>query len=654
MTVKLADLATQRSSRALVGREHERATLLQLLEEGGPRVAWVHGIAGIGKSTLLAAFLGQARDAGATVVRLDGRAIEPTERGFLSALSAAIGGKTAGAAEAAERLGQLDPRVVLALDNCEVLRLLDAWLRQVFVPSLPDHVRVILVGRESPVSGWRESPGWADLVLSLRLTTLPDGDADELLKRIDVPEGQRHAINRFARGHPLALRVAAAAVKARAALDLEHVASEAVIEVLTSLYLGDLDLGTRLALDAAAVVRRSTLSLLSAMLPDRAPQDAFDRLKSLPFVELGADGLVLHDAVQQVIASTLRAADPTRYRQYRQAAWKQLSSEVRTAGTSDLWRYTADMLYLVENPVVREAFFPSTSTAYSIEPARPRDATAIAEIIERHETPTVAAALLAWWEHLPQSFRVARDVSGRLAGFYAMFEAHEAIPGWLETDQIVRTWWKHLRDSPVPGHQRALFVLRWLDREKGEMPSGVQAACWLDIKRAYMELRPNLRRVYTAVMDLATYAPVVTRLGFRPFPGSDVDVDGITLHSAVLDFGPASIDGWLAGLVAAELGVDDGEMLAMSDRQLVLDGRRVDLSRLEFDVMQVLYQHEGRPVPRRSIMEAVWGHDIDSSSNVLEAVVKSLRKKMGSRSAMIETVRGVGYRFSRLPTRITS
>ena len=93
MTVKLADLATQRSSRALVGREQERATLLQLLEEGGPRVAWVHGIAGIGKSTLLAAFLGQARDAGATVVRLDGRAIEPTERGFLGALSAAIGGK---------------------------------------------------------------------------------------------------------------------------------------------------------------------------------------------------------------------------------------------------------------------------------------------------------------------------------------------------------------------------------------------------------------------------------------------------------------------------------------------------------------------------------------------------------------------------------
>ena len=654
MTVKLADLAKQRSSRALVGREQERATLLQLLEEGGPRVAWVHGIAGIGKSTLLAAFLGQARDSGATVVRLDGRAIEPTERGFLGALSAAIGGKATVAGEAAERLGHLDPRVVLALDNYEVLRLLDAWLRQVFVPSLPDNVRVVLVGREPPATGWQESPGWADLFHGLRLTTLSDSDAEELLKRIDVPEAKRHAINRFACGHPLALRVAAAAVKARATLDLEHIANEAVIDVLTSLYLRDLDPSSRMALDAAAVVRRSTLSLLGAMLPDRAPQDAFDRLRSLPFVELGPDGLILHDAVQQVVAATLRAADPARYRQNRHAAWRQLTSEVRTAGIPDLWRYTADMLYLVENPVVREAFFPSTSTAYSVEPAQSRDTTAIAEIIERHEPPSEAAALRAWWEHLPQSFRVARDGAGALAGFYCMFEAHDAIPAWLETDPITRTWWKHLRDFPMPGHQRALFIPRWLDREKGEGPSGAQAACWLDIKRAYMELRPDVRRVYTVVRDLPTFAPVVTRLGFRQFSGSDVEVDGITYHLAVLDFGPSSVDGWLSGLVAAELGVDDAELLATSERQLVLDGQRVDLSRLEFDVMQFLYQHEGRPVQRRSIMKAVWGHDFDTSSNVLEAVVKSLRKKMGDRAHMIETVRGVGYRFRRDPAATTN
>jgi DNA-binding response OmpR family regulator len=52
-------------------------------------------------------------------------------------------------------------------------------------------------------------------------------------------------------------------------------------------------------------------------------------------------------------------------------------------------------------------------------------------------------------------------------------------------------------------------------------------------------------------------------------------------------------------------------------------------------------------------MKAVWGHDFDTSSNVLEAVVKSLRKKMGDRAQMIETVRGVGYRFRRDPAATT-
>ena len=650
MTVKLADLASQRAGETLVGRKQEQAALLKLLEEGGLLVAWVHGIAGVGKTTLLGVFLGQARLAGATVVRLDGRAIEPTERGFLDALSVGIGGNATATADAADRLGQLGPRVVLAIDNFELLRLLETWLRQVFIPALPASVRVVLVGREPPISAWRVAPGWTDLFLDLRLTTLSDTDAEELLKRIDVPEEQRHSINRFARGHPLALAVAAAAVKQRTKLDLEHVAGEAVIEIVTRLYLHDLDRSDRDALDAAATVRRTTLSLLAAMLPDRAPQDVFDRLRSLPFVGLGPDGLTLHDAVQTAVAATLKAADPARYRRYRQAAWRQLRSEVRTAGISELWRYTADMLYLIENPNIREAFFPSTSTAYTVEPALREDANAIAEIIKRHEPPTIASALIGWWERMPQGFRAARDDTGTLAGFYCVFDAHAMSPTWLDTDPIIRSYWRHLRESPMPGHQRALFMRCWLDSEKGEMPSGVQAACWLDLKRTYMELRPNLRRVYSVVTDLVTYGPVVTQLGFRPFPGADLDVDGVTYHGAVLDFGPASVDGWLAGLVAAELGVDDGGLLDASARQLVVDGHRVDLSRLEFDVLQVLYEHEGKTVSRHSIMEAVWGHDVDSASNVLEAVVKSLRKKMGDRGALIETVRGVGYRFKRLPT----
>ena len=71
----------------LVGRDDEKAILRQLLSDGGPLVVFVYGIAGIGKTALVEAFAVEARGSGTTVLRLDCRSIEPTERGFEKRLS---------------------------------------------------------------------------------------------------------------------------------------------------------------------------------------------------------------------------------------------------------------------------------------------------------------------------------------------------------------------------------------------------------------------------------------------------------------------------------------------------------------------------------------------------------------------------------------
>jgi DNA-binding response OmpR family regulator len=190
-----------------------------------------------------------------------------------------------------------------------------------------------------------------------------------------------------------------------------------------------------------------------------------------------------------------------------------------------------------------------------------------------------------------------------------------------------------------------LFNRRWLSEADGERLSGVQAACWLDVKRAYMELRPQLRRIYTTVCDVATFAPIVVPLGFAPMAESVV-VDDVTYHSAYLDFGPSSVDGWLAKVVARELLISDDSILDPVERQLVLDGRRVDLTRLEFEVLDYLLQHEGKVVERGALLRDVWG-SAHVGSNVVDVVIRALRKKLGERAATIETVRSIGYRFRR-------
>lgn len=643
---RVRDVLAERTIDAFVGRRHELAVLLGALEQGGPLVTHLHGIAGIGKSSLLEIFAARARARRATVVRIDCRAVEPTARGFLHELGAAIGGEPATPARAASRLTRLGRRVILVLDNYEVFRLLDTWLRQSFVPALGDNVRMLLAGREPAIGAWYGAPGWAGLFHSLELGPLDQSEASILLRGLGVTERVARRINGFARGHPLALVLAASAAEERPDLDFDEAAVPRVVDALTRSYLADVeDPVTRETLGAAAVTRRMTLPLLRAMLPGAAPQDAFERLRALPFVESGRDGLIVHDAVKQAIAATLKASDPGRYRALRRAAWRHLGTAARRTGGPALWRYTADILYLLENPAVREAFFPSGVHHYVVEPSRAEDSEAILGIARMHEARDGAKALEAWWAALPACFHVVRGPEGKVDGFYVMSDSAEVPQALLRADPVVRSWVDYLRkDPPLPG-ERVLFLRRWLSAEQGEAPSPAQGACWLDIKRHYMELRPHVRRITLTLRDLAPYAVVAARLGFRPNPDADAEIDAAVHHSAVLDFGPDSVDGWLAGLVAAELGTEDELRLDAEEREVVLEDRRVALTPREFAVMRSLWEHHGRVVTRDELLDAVWEPGYDGGSNVVDVVVRALRRKLGEQASVLQTVHRGGYRL---------
>jgi Transcriptional regulatory protein, C terminal len=172
---------------------------------------------------------------------------------------------------------------------------------------------------------------------------------------------------------------------------------------------------------------------------------------------------------------------------------------------------------------------------------------------------------------------------------------------------------------------------------------------WLDAKRAYLELRPHLRRLYAVVPDVDQALMALAPLGFIALAGGPVQLGDDTYWTVMNDFGPGSIDGWLTEVVGRELGADEPTGLDPAERRLVLDGRSVDLSRLEWDVLRHLQRRQGIAVTREELLREVWGHEwTGASSNVVEAVVSGLRKKMGDRAATLQTVRGVGYRLGPL------
>jgi hypothetical protein len=191
-----------------------------------------------------------------------------------------------------------------------------------------------------------------------------------------------------------------------------------------------------------------------------------------------------------------------------------------------------------------------------------------------------------------------------------------------------------------------------LDRDTGEGPSSGQAACWLDIKRTYLELRPRLRWVYTCYCDAGLYRRSFEQLGFRLLDEGRPLLDGVVQHTFRLDMGMDSVDGWLGNLLAQEIGTAAAPAASYSPlldeqaRELVVNGSRIGLTPLEFGVFAYLVARPNRAVARYELVEAVWGYGKEAStSNVVETVVRSVRHKLGAHRNAVETVRGVGYRY---------
>ena len=242
------------------------------------------------------------------------------------------------------------------------------------------------------------------------------------------------------------------------------------------------------------------------------------------------------------------------------------------------------------------------------------------------------------------AFRVVRDAAGMVQGFSSLCQPQDVSRSLLRSDPVTAAWMEHLRRAPVPSRQRVLF-------NRHALASGdtATARLWLDVKRAYLELRPHLRRLYTPVPDVDRALTVLAPLGFAALPGAPVQIGEDAHWTLVNDFGPGSIDGWLSEVVGRELAADEPTVLDPAARRLVLDGRGVDLSRLELDVLRHLQRREGVAVTREELLREVWGHQwTGANSNVVEAVVSGLRRKMGDRAAALETVRGVGYRLGPL------
>jgi hypothetical protein len=205
MAARIGDRLTAARRRWFVGRDSERELLRAALAAPDLpfSVLFVYGPGGVGKSALLAEYARLGAESGAGVYAIDARNVEPAPDAFVGAMRRSLDAD--GSTDPLDVLAERPGRHVVLVDTFETLTPLDAWLRDVFLPQLPENTLVVFAGRQPPSTAWRVDPGWQALIRIVPLRNLSPSESRQFLSQQDIPSGHHAGVLEFTHGHPLAL-----------------------------------------------------------------------------------------------------------------------------------------------------------------------------------------------------------------------------------------------------------------------------------------------------------------------------------------------------------------------------------------------------------------------------------------------------------------
>lgn len=88
-----------------------------------------------------------------------------------------------------------------------------------------------------------------------------------------------------------------------------------------------------------------------------------------------------------------------------------------------------------------------------------------------------------------------------------------------------------------------------------------------------------------------------------------------------------------------------GIVIDSDGRTVKIDGKQIDLSLREYELLKYLVDNNGIALSRDKILNNVWNYDYYGDSRTIDSHIKKIRHKLGKKGKYIETIRGVGYKF---------
>ena len=99
-----------------------------------------------------------------------------------------------------------------------------------------------------------------------------------------------------------------------------------------------------------------------------------------------------------------------------------------------------------------------------------------------------------------------------------------------------------------------------------------------------------------------------------------------------------------------EVGRQFGDLsIDVESHEVHVNNDQIDLTALEFRLLRQLVDRRGRVQSRDQLLSDVWGYSSEVTTRTVDTHIKRLREKLGPMGKYVQTIRGVGYKFSRLP-----
>lgn len=89
----------------------------------------------------------------------------------------------------------------------------------------------------------------------------------------------------------------------------------------------------------------------------------------------------------------------------------------------------------------------------------------------------------------------------------------------------------------------------------------------------------------------------------------------------------------------------DGIVIDSEGRTVSVDGKPIELSLREYELLKYLLDNENVALSREKILNNVWNYDYYGDSRTIDSHIKKIRHKLGKKGKYIKTIRGVGYKF---------